>query len=165
MLTHHTKFYIKNLFIGLCGLILLSNSGCALQPQSATSKVIHAYQAETQKPYDDVLAELKVAIAEHNFRITGHSRVGKVIRDRGTKNFPEYDTVQFCNLTHAKTLLLMSPHAVSYMPCNIVTYAFDGKTIIKTHLIPSDTDNKQLNQFAKKMNKTLKQIVDFAAEQ
>ncbi|MCK5189780.1 MAG: DUF302 domain-containing protein, partial [Methylococcales bacterium] len=130
--------------------------------QQPHSEIIHYYQAETQKPYDDVLAELEIAIAEHNFRITGHSRVGKVIRDRGSKNFPDYDTIQFCNLTHAKTLLLMSPHAVSYMPCNIVTYAFEGKTIVKTHLLPTDTDNENLNQFSEKMNKMLKQIVDFA---
>jgi len=149
----------------LCIAILLFISACASQSQQMDSKIIHYYQAETQKPYDDVLAELEIAIAEHNFRITGHSRVGKVIRDRGTKGFPNYDTVQFCNLTHAKTLLQLSPHAISYMPCNIVTYAFEGKTIIKTHLLATDTNNNKLNLFAKKMNKTLKLIVDFAAEE
>ncbi len=133
--------------------------------QHPNSVIIHHYQATTQKPYEDVLAELEIAIAEHNFRITGHSRVGKVIRDRGSKNFPEYDTIQFCNLSHAKTLLLMSPHAVSYMPCNIVTYIFEGKTIVKTHLLPTDTDNKDLNQFSETMNNKLKQIVDFAIEE
>ena len=144
-------------------LNLLFIVSCSSQPQN--SEVVQYYQAETNKPYDDVLAELEIAITEHNFRITGHSRVGKVIRDRGTKNFPDYDTIQFCNLTHAKTLLLMSPHAVSYMPCNIVTYDFKGKTIVKTHLLPTDTENDELNQFSEKMNKVLKQIVDFAVEE
>ena len=144
-------------------LNLLFIVSCVSQPPN--SEIVQYYQAETKKPYDDVLAELEIAIAEHNFRITGHSRVGKVIRDRGTKDFPDYDTIQFCNLTHAKTLLLMSPHAVSYMPCNIVTYDFKGKTIVKTHLLPTDTDNNELNQFSEKMNKVLKQIVDFAVEE
>ena len=144
-------------------LHLLFIVSCVSQPPN--SEIVQYYQAETKKPYDDVLAELEIAIAEHNFRITGHSRVGKVIRDRGTKDFPDYDTIQFCNLTHAKTLLLMSPHAVSYMPCNIVTYDFKGKTIVKTHLLPTDTDNNELNQFSEKMNKVLKQIVDFAVEE
>ena len=144
-------------------LNLLFIASCVSQPPN--SEIVQYYQAETKKPYDDVLAELEIAIAEHNFRITGHSRVGKVIRDRGTKDFPDYDTIQFCNLTHAKTLLLMSPHAVSYMPCNIVTYDFKGKTIVKTNLLPTDTDNDELNQFSEKMNKVLKQIVDFAVEE
>jgi uncharacterized protein (DUF302 family) len=137
-------------------------TSCVSIPEN--SQIIRYYQAETQKPYDDVLAELEIAIAEHNFRITGHSRVGKVIRDRGTKNFPDYDTLQFCNLTHAKTLLLMSPHAVSHMPCNVVVYDFNGKTIVKTQLLPIDTNHNELNLFSEKMNQMLKQIVDFAVE-
>jgi len=149
----------------LCLAILLFISSCTSHSPIINSQIIQYYQAETQKPYDDVLAELEIAIAEHNFRITGHSRVGKVIRDRGTKDFPNYDTLQFCNLSHAKTLLLMSPHAVSYMPCNIVIYDFEGKTIVKTHLLATDTDNKALNRFSEKMNKMLKHIVDFAVEE
>ncbi|WP_411727150.1 hypothetical protein [Methyloglobulus sp.] len=92
-------------------LLLIASS--ATQP---TGEFVPYYQVETRKPYDDVLAELEVAIAENNFRITGHSRVGKVIRDRGTKNFPEYDTIQFCNLTEAKTILLMSPRLFGTCP-------------------------------------------------
>lgn len=151
------------MLIRLLFLLNLLFVGCSLQPTN--TERVHFYQSETKKPYDDVLAELEIAISEYNFRITGHSRVGKVIRDRGTKDFPEYDTIQFCNLTLAKTLLLLRPEAISYMPCNIVTYAFKGKTRIRTHLLPTDTDNPTLNQFSTEMNQTLKEIVDFAAEE
>jgi uncharacterized protein (DUF302 family) len=147
----------------LTGLMILI-TGCAPSLQN-NQTVVTYYQVETTKPYDDVLAELEIAIAEHNFRITGHSRVGKVIRERGAENFPEYDTLQFCNLTHARTLLEINPHAVSYMPCNIVTYQFDGKTILRTHLLPTDTDQDNFNRFSATMNQTIRQIVDFAAEE
>ncbi len=123
------------------------------------------YQAQTSKPYDDVLQELEIAISEHNFRITGHSRVGKVIRKRGAKNFPEYDTIQFCNLTHAREMLEMSPHTIRHMPCNVVTYQYDGKTIVKIRLLPNDPNNPKLDQFYDKMNKKLQAIVDFAVEE
>ncbi|OQK16370.1 hypothetical protein AU255_00190 [Methyloprofundus sedimenti] len=157
MILFSSKIYFHLL---LCISVLMI-IGCAQTPKG---EFVPFYQAETDKPYADVLAELEIAISEQNFRITGHSRVGKVIRDRGTKNFPDYDTVQFCNLTHAKTLLLMSPHAIRFMPCNIVTYQYNGKTIVRTHLIPTDTDNPKLNVFAEQMNKMLKEIVDFAVE-
>ena len=140
---------------------LLIIASCALPPNS---EIIHYYEASTTKPYDEVLSEVQSAIAEHNFRITGHSRVGQVIRERGAKKFPEYDTIQFCNLTHAKTLLEMSPHSVRHMPCNVVIYQYQGKTIVKTHLMPIDTDNEELNQFSDKMNQMLKEIVDFSVE-
>jgi uncharacterized protein (DUF302 family) len=134
-------------------------SSCALQPNSQSGQY---YQVETKKNYADVLAELEVAIAENNFRITGHSRVGKVIRERGAANFPEYDTLQFCNLTHAKTILMLSPATIRYMPCNVVLYQDHGSTIVNIHLIPTDTDNEALKQFSVKMNATLRKIVDFA---
>ena len=142
---------------------LILTTGCAAQ--HPTGEFVPYYQVETQKPYDDVLSELKVAIAEQNFRITAHSRIGKVIRDRGTPNFPDYDTIQFCNLTYAKTLLTLSPHSVRQMPCNIVTYQFEGKTIVNTHLLPSDTGNPKQDAFSRKMNGILKDIVDFAVEE
>ncbi len=158
---------LKNLPAFVCFKVLIVASlcliaSCALPPNA---EIRQYYQAETTKPYDDVLAELEIAITEHNFRITGHSRVGKVIRERGAVGFPEYDTIQFCNLTHARTLLEMSPHSVAQMPCNVVTYQYQGKTIVKTHLLPVDTDNKELNQFSGKMNKMLKEIVNFAVEE
>ena len=134
-------------------------------PPAPMGEVRLYYQAETTKAYDDVMAELEIAISEYNFRITGHSRVGKVIRDRGTKNFPNYDTVQFCNLTHAKTLLQLSPHSVRHMPCNVVVYEYQDKIIVKTPLLPTDTHNLELNQFSKKMNVMLKGMVDFAVEE
>lgn len=137
-------------------------AACAHNPNR---EVTEFYQAETQKPYDDVLAELVIAITENNFRITGHSHVGKVIRERENIDFPEYDTIQFCNLTHAKKLLEMSPHAVRHMPCNVVTYTYDGKVIVKTRLLPTDTDNPELNEFSEQMNQVLKGIVDFTVEE
>ena len=144
-------------------------AGCLVIASCAQSSIhqqnLSYYQLETDKPYDEVLAETEVAIAEHNFRITGHSRVGKVIRDRGAENFPEYDTLQFCNLTLAKQILDITPHAIAYMPCNIVLYQFAGKTLLRTHLIPEDTDNPELNGFAHNMNIQLKAILDFAAEE
>jgi len=150
----------KPLYAAIIASLLLITS-CAIKPQG---DFVPYYQAETQKPYDDVLAELEIAISENNFRITGHSRVGKVIRDRGTKNFPNYDTLQFCNLTHAKTLLELSPESIRHMPCNVIVYEYQGKIRVRTHLMPTNGSNDKLNDFAKKMNLKLKDIVDFAVE-
>jgi len=154
-------FLLKNsLYLAIMASLLLITS-CATTPQG---DFVPYYQAETQKPYDDVLAELEIAISEHNFRITGHSRVGKVIRDRGTKNFPNYDTLQFCNLSHAKTLLELSPESIRHMPCNVIVYEYHGIIRVRTHLMPTNSDNTELNNFAKQMNRKLKDIVDFAVE-
>jgi uncharacterized protein (DUF302 family) len=122
------------------------------------------YQAETTKPYDDVLAELELAITEHNFRITGHNHIGSVIRKRDNIDFPDYDTIQFCNLTLARQMLEISPAAVIHMPCNIAVRTENGRVIVTTHLLPVDSPNEKLNEFARTMNAKLKRIVDFAVE-
>ena len=142
--------------------LLAALTGCGTQPQG---EFIPYYQVETRKPYADVIAELEAAIAENNFRITGHSHVGKVIRERENIDFPDYDTIQFCNLTLAKEILLMSPQSIRFMPCNVVTYTIAGKVIVRTHLLPTDSGNPKLDAFAMQMNQTLKSIVDFAAEE
>ncbi len=143
----------------LLGLVL---SGCGATQRVEITKY---YEVETTKPYDEVLAELRVAISEYNFRVTGHSRVGKVIRERGEIDFPDYDTIQFCNLTYAEILLRLSPEAVRHMPCNIVVYSHREQVIVKTRLLPTDTDDEVLNKFSKEINVQLKEIVDFAAEE
>lgn len=149
---------VKNII--LCIFLLIT--GCATHRAGET---VHYYSAETRKPYDDVIAELIIAITEQNFRITGHSHVGKVIRERENIVFPDYDTIQFCNLSHAKKLLSLSPHSVRHMPCTVVTYLYDGKVIVKTRLLPIDTDNEELNKFSEQMNTILKEIVDFTVEE
>lgn len=135
---------------------------CVLLPGCAVQSGF--YQAETNKPYADVLAELELAIAEKNFRITGHNHIGSVIRSRDNIDFPDYDTLQFCNLELARKMLEMSPASVVYMPCNIALRHENQKTIVSVHLLPTDSDNEKLNLFFEKMNETLKAIVDFAVE-
>ena len=122
------------------------------------------YQAATGKPYDDVLAELDLAITEHNFRITGHNHIGSVIRQRDGIRFPDYDTFQFCNLTLARQMLEISPAAVAHMPCNIAVRTENGQTVITTRLLPTDGPDAKLNAFFQNVNAKLKKIVDFAAE-
>ncbi len=146
-------------------LFLSLLAGCTPNDRDDRGELIHYYEASTAKPYADVLAELEVAITEQNFRITGHNKIGSVIRERDTIDFPDYDTIQFCNLTLARQLLELSPAAVRHMPCNIAVRAEHGRVIVNARLLPIDTAEAPLNEFARQMNAKLKQIVDFAAKE
>jgi uncharacterized protein (DUF302 family) len=136
--------------------------GCAA---TGRGEFIRYYQASTTKPYADVLAELEVAITEQNFRITGHNKIGSVIREREGIDFPDYDTIQFCNLTLARQMLQLSPAAVRHMPCNIAVRDEHGRVTVNVRLLPDDTDNARLNDFARQMNARMKRMVDFAVEE
>lgn len=150
---------MRNLYGLILLLLALLLPACVAQQEPAPRH----YQAETAaKPYADVLAELELAITERNFRITGHNKIGSVIREREHIDFPEYDTIQFCNLTLARQMLEISPEAVVYMPCNVTARTQNGKVVVTTHLLPTDTPEPRLNDFAREMNGKLKEIVDFA---
>lgn len=124
------------------------------------------YSRETaRKTYQDVMAELEVAITERNFRITGHNKIGSVIRERDGDAFPDYDTFQFCNLTEARIMLEMAPETVAWMPCNIALRQEGSRVIVTTHLLPTHSQDPRLRQFATSMNEKLKDIVDFAVEE
>ncbi|QSA97442.1 DUF302 domain-containing protein [Methylococcus sp. EFPC2] len=148
--------------LSIVALSLLLLPGCASHAPGIPPGF---YEASTRKPYADVMAELELAITEHNFRITGHNHIGSVIRERDNIAFPDYDTLQFCNLTYARQMLEISPAAVAYMPCNISVRQQGELVYVTTHLLPTDTPDARLNAFFTRMNGELKKIVDFAAEQ
>jgi len=145
-----------HLIFGLSWLI----AGC-----SPSEPELQYYSAETTtKSYADVLAELEVAITERNFRITGHNKIGSVIRERDNIPFPDYDTLQFCNLTQARVMLEMSPASVAWMPCNVAVRSEGKRIVVTTHLLPTDGSDPKLTDFALRMNEELRAIVDFAVE-
>ncbi len=150
-------------FLCLCLILNLLITACTAS-NHRYNDTIHYYSTTTQKPYDDVLSELKIAITDQNFRITSHSRVGKVIRQRDNIEFPNYDTIQFCNLTHAKTLLELSPETVRHMPCSVVVYDNGNNVTVTARLLPTDTEDKKVNKFSNRMNSLLREIVDFAVD-
>lgn len=151
---------MRLLFGSIIALLPIILPGCAAQKEPEPLY----YQAETTKPYQDVLAELELAITERNFRITGHNKIGSVIRERENIRFPDYGTIQFCNLTLAREMLDISPESVIYMPCNVAVRSENGKVVVTTHLLPTRSSNPKMNEFARKMNEKLKQIVDFSVE-
>ena len=134
--------------------------GC---PQKAPEPLFFEVST-TQKAYQDVLAELEIAITQRNFRITGHNKIGSVIREREGRAFPDYDTIQFCNLSEARIMLELSPRMVAWMPCNVSVRAQGDQVIVTTHLLPTDSEDPALNDFARRMNEELKAIVQFAVE-
>lgn len=145
---------LRSLFI-LFSLVL---TACSLEEASTAY-----YSRETgKKSYQDVMTELELAITERNFRITGHNKIGSVIREREGIAFPDYDTLQFCNLTEARVMLEMSPQTVAWMPCNISLRLENGKVVVTTHLLPVHNNDPKLDQFAETMNQRLREIVDFA---
>lgn len=114
------------------------------------------------KPFAEVIFELNFAITDHNFRITGRNSIGSGLRDRGYKDFPEVEVIHFCSLELAHEVLELDPGYVALMPCRLSVHEQGGKTVISLVTLPLDHPNPKVNDFARKVNAELREIVEFA---
>lgn len=123
----------------------------------------HVVRYTVDKPFDDVVFELNFAITDHNFRITGRNSIGSGLRERGYKDFPNVEVIHFCSLELAREVLLLDPGFVAHMPCRVTVHEEKGRTVISLIKLPLDSHDPRVNDFARRMNATLTEIVEFAA--
>ena len=142
----------------LCALMLGS---CADKGNSAQNLIVREI---TSKSFDDVIFELDFAITERNFRITGRNTIGKGLRDRGYEDFPDVEVIHFCNLEYAHEVLAIDPGYVAQMPCRITIHTASQGTVINLILLPENHADERVNDFARRMNVILREIIDFVLE-
>ena len=123
------------------------------------------YEKSTTKSFADVIQDSEFAITENNFRITNRLHIGDAIQKRGNVNFPQNEVILFCNLTIAEEMLKIEPRYINYCPYKITATEIDGKTLIGTRLLPINTRNKQMDEIAKKINKILRLMIEYAASE
>jgi uncharacterized protein (DUF302 family) len=152
--------YALRILTLLAGVLLVTASAASTPTDSSHSVV----RGTTTKSFDDVILELDFAITERNFRITGRNTIGKGLRERGYKDFPNVEVIHFCNLEYAREVLLVDPGYVAMMPCRITVHEAAGKTVVSVILLPEDHADPRVVAFAKRMNKTLRDILAYVME-
>ena len=157
----------------LLALALLCGSAGATAAASAPAPAVAApvrpslaliERGVTDKSFDDVILELDFAITERNFRITGRNTIGQGLRDRGYADFPDVEVIHFCNLEYAREVLLLDPGYVAQMPCRITVHRERDETVISLVLLPEDHPDPRVNDFARRMNVLLREILAFVLE-
>ncbi|MBF0186888.1 MAG: DUF302 domain-containing protein [Magnetococcales bacterium] len=71
---------------------------------------------------EDLEMTLESEIAGANLKIVARQNIGKALRDRGDKDFPDYRIYHICNLTVGGKLLSLEPAFGAFMPCKLVLY-------------------------------------------
>lgn len=116
-----------------------------------------------RKTFDEVVEDLDFAIGEQNFRIVGRNDIGQGIRARGKPGFPRAIVLQFCNLTLAQEALEIDPGMITHMPCRIAVYEHGGRVFVTTTLLPEESTDPRLAAFARKVNRLLREMIQYAA--
>ena len=132
------------------------------EPRPESTDLIVRYVVD--KPFSDVIFELNFAITERNFRITGRNTIGEGLRKRCYENFPNIEVIHFCSLEKAREVLMIDPGFVAQMPCRIAVHEQGGKTVISLITLPLDHPDPRVNDFARRMNAILTEIVEFTLD-
>ena len=138
-------------------------SGCSTEVDENINHNYY-YQMETDKPFEEVLDDAIFAITERNFRLTSHLHIGKSIRDRKNPDFPDYEVLLYCNLSHAKKMLELDPNMISSCPGRITVRQNGDRVNITAPLWPEKMKDNELKLHMQKLNGLIREIVDYAAD-
>ena len=138
--------------------LTLSLMGCNRDDQD------RLYQHDSSYSFEDTLLNLDIAIAEHNYRIIHRSHIGQAVRDRGQPNYPLSTITSFCNITYAREMMEINSDLINDMPCNVAVRETTEGVIVSTKLMNENTDLERQNQFANKINRNLKSIIEATVE-
>jgi uncharacterized protein (DUF302 family) len=130
---------------------------------SCSDEANQIYEISTKKPFADVIQDSEFAITENNFRITNRLHIGDAIQKRGNAEFPQNEVILFCNLTLAEKMLKIEPRYINYCPYKLTATESGGEIIVGTRLLPVNSGEEQMDKFAKKINKILRSMVEYAA--
>ena len=142
-------------------LALALSLALATAAPAAESSGAAVARGETDKSFDDVILEADFAITERNFRITGRNTIGKGLRERGYKDFPDVEVIHFCNLESAREVLEIDPDFVAQMPCRMTVHRQHDKTVVNVVLLPENHHDPRVSQFARRMNGDLREILAY----
>ena len=132
---------------------------------SCSNESSQIYEKSSDKSFADVIQDSEFAITENNFRITNRLHIGDAIQKRGNADFPQNEVILFCNLTLAEEMLAIEPRYINYCPYKITATEYEENILIGTRLLPTNTGNKQMDETAKNINKTLRLMVEYAASE
>lgn len=140
---------IPLLMAGLLAIVI------ACQPTQADRR----FQAVSPYSFAETMQNLDIAISEFNYRIIHRSNIGQAVRDRGEKDFPLSTIVSFCNITHAKEMMLINDDLINEMPCNVAVRETPAGVVVSTRLMDETAGSLAQQEFSKKINQNLKKII------
>jgi uncharacterized protein (DUF302 family) len=124
-----------------------------------------SYEVETDRPFDEVVADVERLTAEKSFRVLHIHDVQATVGAKGFEREP-LKIIEICNAKFAHEALGKSMHVLLFMPCKINVYTEGGKTKImamRPSAIADFMPDAGLNELADGVNRIVTEIVDGAA--
>jgi uncharacterized protein (DUF302 family) len=120
------------------------------------------YTCETNKSFDEVVAQIQDRTAARGFRVLFVHDIQGNLAEKGLGRTP-FKIIEICNSKFAHTVLDINEDVGLFMPCKINVYTKGGKTIIsamRPAMISEFFASKELKEAADEVDAIVRSIVD-----
>ncbi|MCL6517878.1 DUF302 domain-containing protein [Alicyclobacillus sp.] len=124
------------------------------------------YSATTEKGLDEAVAALEAALKDRKFGVLWQMDIPSKLKEKGVDFDKPYRVLEVCNPHEAKQVLTQNPMVGYFLPCKLVVYEHEGKTVIglpKPTALMGVIGDDSLMDTARRVEATLKEAVDEAA--
>ena len=90
----------------------------------------YVFSTQIDKPIDDAIEALKVALMKHHLGIVSDVNVSGIVKSKLDQDMSAYRILGACNPQMAKTMIDDLPEVGVLLPCTIVAREVAGNTVI-----------------------------------
>jgi uncharacterized protein (DUF302 family) len=123
----------------------------------------YGFKKELNIPFEDVIELVTKKLAEEGFGILTTIDVKEKFREKLGIDFSKYMILGACNPAYAHSAILAETDIGLMLPCNVIVYEKDDKTVIsaiKPTAAMQMIHNNNLQEIAAKVETKLEMIVD-----
>lgn len=124
------------------------------------------YIADTDKPFDQAVADLEAAVKNHQFGVLHIHDLGATLRSKGIAFDEDCKILEVCNPGQAAKVLAADMRLNMALPCRISVFTEKGKTrigLIKpAQMLASLSKDAALTQVAKEVEVQTIRMIDEA---
>jgi len=123
----------------------------------------YAFTKELNIPYETIVEQTKEALKKEGFGILTQIDVQKIMKEKLGADMNRYIILGACNPTNAYQAILAEENIGLMLPCNVIVYKKDGKTVlsvIRPTVAMQMIDNLELQKIAPAVEDQLKKAFD-----
>lgn len=123
----------------------------------------YAKKKSTEWSFEEAIEKVKASLKEQGFGVLTEIDVKDTLRNKLDVDFRKYAILGACNPPNAYKALQAEQDIGLMLPCNVIVYEKDGKTIIaaiRPTVAMGMIDNEELKTIAEDIEKRLEKAID-----
>lgn len=124
------------------------------------------YLVDTDKSFEQAVADLTTAVANHKFGVLHIHNIGNTLRSKGIEFAEECNVFEVCNPVKAAQVLAIDMRLNMALPCRISVFTENGQVKIgmiePAKMLEMLSDNADLKAVAEEVEQTIIQMIEEA---